>query len=83
MDTPPAWSSEHLLPRRLVELDAGLRALGSVLVAFSGGADSAFTLAAAVRALGPDRVAAATAVSPSLPAAELAAARRFAAGLGV
>src|SRR5205807_1811607 len=53
------------------------------LVAFSGGADSAFLLAAAVRALGADRVAAATAVSPSLPAAELAAARDFAAGLGV
>ncbi|HMA45593.1 MAG TPA: ATP-dependent sacrificial sulfur transferase LarE [Frankiaceae bacterium] len=83
MDAPPAWPSEHLLPRRLAELDAGLRTLGSVLVAFSGGTDSAFTLAAAVRALGPDRVAAATAVSPSLPAAELAAARRFAAGLGV
>ena len=54
-----------------------------MLVAFSGGADSAFLLAAAVRALGPHRVRAATAVSPSLPAAELAAARDFAAGLGV
>jgi uncharacterized protein len=57
--------------------------LGSVLVAFSGGADSAFLLAAAVRALGVDRVAAATAVSPSLPAAELADATAFAADLGV
>jgi uncharacterized protein len=52
-------------------------------VAFSGGADSAFLLAAAVRALGADRVAAATAVSASLPADELSAAREFAAALGV
>jgi len=64
-------------------LEDRLRALGSLLVAFSGGADSAFLLAAAVRALGPDNVVAATAVSASLPAEELAAAREFAAALGV
>ena len=40
-------------------------------------------LAAAVRALGADRVVAATAVSPSLPAAERAPAAEFAASLGV
>jgi pyridinium-3,5-biscarboxylic acid mononucleotide sulfurtransferase len=56
---------------------------GSILVAFSGGADSAFLLAAAARACGPTNVAAATAVSSSLPAAELDAAAAFAAGLGV
>ena len=60
-----------------------LGGLGSLAVAFSGGADSAFLLAAAVRALGPDRVLAVTAVSGSLPAAELAAAQQFAADLGV
>jgi pyridinium-3,5-biscarboxylic acid mononucleotide sulfurtransferase len=60
-----------------------LAALDGVLVAFSGGADSAFLLAAAARAGGADRVVAATAVSPSLPAQELAYARDFAAGLGV
>lgn len=54
-----------------------------MLVAFSGGADSAFLLAAAARSLGPDRVAAATAVSPSLGAGELDLARRLAADLGV
>jgi uncharacterized protein len=77
------WLDGHVLTRRLAALDARLRELGGVVVAFSGGADSAFLLAAAVDALGPDRVAAATAVSASLPAAELAAARDFAARLGV
>jgi len=67
----------------LRRLESDLRSCGSLLVAFSGGADSAFLLAAAVRALGPSRVAAATALSASLPAAELAGARAFAASLGV
>jgi uncharacterized protein len=71
------------LEQRLTDLDDRLRSLGSVLVAFSGGADSAFLLAAAVRALGADAVAAATAVSASLPAHELTAAADFAGGLGV
>ena len=60
-----------------------MRGYGRVVVAFSGGADSAFVLAAAVRALGPADVVAATAVSPSLPTTELAAAAAFARGLGV
>jgi pyridinium-3,5-biscarboxylic acid mononucleotide sulfurtransferase len=68
---------------RLAGLAQRLSGLGGVLVAFSGGADSAFLLAASVRALGAGRVVAGTAVSPSLPAAELAAAAEFAAGLGV
>lgn len=67
----------------LARLEARLAELGSVLVAFSGGADSAFLLAAAVRTLGERNVVAATAVSASLPAAELAAAHDFAVGLGV
>ncbi|MPZ93594.1 MAG: ATP-dependent sacrificial sulfur transferase LarE [Propionibacteriales bacterium] len=72
----PGWLDEHVLLQRM-------RPLGSVLVAFSGGADSALVLAAAVKALGPDNVAAATAVSDSLADAELADARAFAAELGV
>src|SRR5690349_10817951 len=68
---------------RLADLAELLLPLGSVLVAFSGGTDSAFLLAAAVRALGPGAVTAATAVSPSLAGGELAGARSFAAGLGV
>ncbi|MDQ1584942.1 MAG: pyridinium-3,5-biscarboxylic acid mononucleotide sulfurtransferase, partial [Actinomycetota bacterium] len=79
----PGWFDEYLLGGRLAQLDTDLAGLDSVAVAFSGGADSAFLLAAAVRALGADRVAAVTAVSASLPAAELKAARAFAHGLGV
>jgi uncharacterized protein len=68
---------------RLGALEARLRTLGSLLVAFSGGADSAFLLAAAARTLGHRAVAAATAESPSLPPRELSAAATFAADLGV
>ncbi len=79
----PAWLDEHLLSTRLAALEADLRRRGSVLVAFSGGADSALLLAAAVRTLGADRVVAATGHSDSLPAREREAARAFAASLGV
>ena len=71
------------LDAKLDRLATELRALDSVLVAFSGGADSAFLLAAAARALGPDLVVAATAESASLPRAELSAAAGFAHELGV
>lgn len=75
--------TETELDRKLADLDDRLRAAGSLIVAFSGGADSAFLLAAAVRALGTERVVAGTAVSASLPAIELADAAAFAAELGV
>jgi len=71
------------LDDRLAALHADLAALPGVLVAFSGGVDSGVVLAAAVRALGADRVVAATALSPSLPAAERSAAHDFAVSLGV
>jgi uncharacterized protein (TIGR00268 family) len=71
------------LDSRLAALDAELAPLPGVLVAFSGGVDSGVVLAAAVRALGAERVVAATAVSPSLPAAERAGAVAFVASLGV
>ena len=79
----PDWLDEHLLTTRLAALEARLEALGRVMVAFSGGADSAFLLAAAARALGPEHVVAATAYSPSLPLSERQPALDLAASLGV
>ena len=75
--------SPELLTSRLAALEADLRERGSVMVAYSGGADSAFLLAAAVRTLGPDRVVAATGYSDSLPRSERDPARTFARSLGV
>jgi pyridinium-3,5-biscarboxylic acid mononucleotide sulfurtransferase len=60
-----------------------VRGIGPLAVAYSGGADSALVLAAAVRALGADQVLAVTAVSESLAAGELAPARALADALGV
>lgn len=79
----PAWLDEHVLANRLEALEEALVGLGSVMVAFSGGADSAFLLAAGVRALGAERVVAATAYSDSLPGSERSPAREFADSLGV
>jgi uncharacterized protein (TIGR00268 family) len=71
------------LDDRLAALAAQFAPLPGVLVAFSGGVDSGVVLAAAVRALGTGRVVAATAVSPSLPAAERDGAAAFGELLGV
>ena len=48
-----------------------------VLVAFSGGCDSSFVLAAAVKILGTDRVYAATAVSETYTPSELTASKKL------
>lgn len=63
-------------------LVAALGSLDRLVVAFSGGVDSTYLLAVAAYVLG-ERAIAATAVSPSLPASERAAAAELAAGLGV
>ena len=67
--------SEELAAKRAA-LGDNLRALGRVVVAYSGGVDSAFLAASAHSALGPDCLAV-TAVSPSLADRE----RREARGL--
>lgn len=71
-----------MLDAKLDNARAQLRALGSALVAFSGGADSALVLALAQQALG-DRAAAGMGLSAAYPAEEIDAARSVAAHLGV
>ncbi|WP_083502088.1 ATP-dependent sacrificial sulfur transferase LarE [Sphaerimonospora mesophila] len=66
----------------LERLTARLRGENAIVVAFSGGADSALLAFAATRVLGT-RALAVTAVSPSLAAAERAAARAFARRYGL
>ncbi len=79
----PDWLDAFVLEQRLARLEEQLRKHERLMVAFSGGADSAFLLAAAVRALGADNVAAATAYSDSLPLSERGPAMDFARSLGV
>jgi uncharacterized protein len=67
------------LSRLLAEFDG----LGCACVAFSGGVDSSLVLAAAVRALGAERVVAFTAVSPTYLPEELEVARGVTRELGV
>ncbi len=69
-------------PATAAALRDRLGGLGGLVVAFSGGVDSAVVLAAAVRALGPDAVLAAIADSPSLARAELSGARLLAEQIG-
>lgn len=66
---------------QLDALRARLRELGSVLVCYSGGIDSAFVLAVATEELG-ERAVGMTAVSPSLPQSEKDDAARIALALG-
>src|SRR5665811_724128 len=79
-----SWSiSMNEADESLARLLDELGGLGSACVAFSGGVDSSLVLAAAVRALGTERVVAFTAVSPTYLPEELVAARRVTRELGV
>ncbi len=73
---PSATTQQHLAALR-----ATLRELGSVLVCYSGGIDSAFVLAVAHAELG-ERAIGMTAVSPSLSEGEKEDAARIAVQLG-
>jgi uncharacterized protein len=64
-------------------LRVGLERIGPMVVAFSGGADSAFLAWVATDTLGPESVRCVTAVSPSLAPEERADCRRLAADWGL
>ena len=76
---------EERIPKELVPdaLEQILLDINRVVVAFSGGADSALLAHAANAVLGPERVHVVTAVSPSLAAAERADAEALASELGL
>lgn len=71
-----------MIAEQLSALERELQRLGDVVVAFSGGADSAFLAAVASRVLGP-RAHAVTAVSPSLAGDEEADCRALATEWGL
>ncbi len=71
-------ATDDVLSAKLRGLAEELQVLARVVVAFSGGADSAFLAAFATQTLGSERVHAVTAVSPSLAGDEEADCRALA-----
>jgi len=83
VSTTPGIALEPLeTEARRQKLEDRLRALGSVMVAYSGGVDSAFLAATAHRVLG-DRMLAVLADSPSLARRDMEQARAFAETHGI
>ena len=83
MSTTPDIALEPLeTEARRHKLEDRLRALGSVMVAYSGGVDSAFLAATAHRVLG-DRMLAVLADSPSLARRDMEQAKTFAQSHGI
>ena len=76
MTAPASWEEDGL--NKSERLEGILRSYGRVLVAFSGGCDSALVLKVARETLGRGNVLAVIAKSPSLPESELASARETA-----
>lgn len=76
-------SATASLDSKIADLETIIGELENVVVAFSGGADSAFLAHVAHRVLGSDRSVAVTAVSPSLAGAEEAECRSLASEWGL
>ena len=71
-----------MLNEQVSSLNRTLRSLGRVAVAYSGGVDSTYLLAAAIDVLGAEQVLAVTISSELIPAAEIARAQEVATQLG-
>lgn len=71
------------LDRRIADLLAQIVDAGPLIIAFSGGVDSSVLAVAALKALGPERVLAVTADSPSLGSGELDLCRQLSADWGL
>jgi uncharacterized protein len=83
LDTEPGADPGAEVSAAVERLQEHLRTLGRVVVAFSGGADSAFLAHVAHTTLGSERALVATAVSPSLAGDEHDDCRRLAAEWGL
>jgi len=82
MAATPQTAHSDLAEAKLRALEDQLRELGGVMIAYSGGVDSAFLAATAHRVLG-DRMLAVLADSPSLARRDMEQARAFAESLGM
>lgn len=78
-----AVSAEPSPAPGLTRLESVLQDIGQVVVAFSGGADSAFLASVAHRVLGPRRAQSVTAVSPSLAIEDVSHCRALASEWGL